>query len=349
MYILWEPYKDGYTVKDTKDGVIEYFSKPTLRRLFRKGIEIEGITCDEKNVIHFNAQHSASTLKKQASVNKAKLLLSGKIEISDARGKVIFNLNGSEGTYKIPYIGNYTYEIRVQGSDVDTQALYFDDVIKDLCISVHNMANVLVKLPKSTTRVLLNVPDSVKQFTLDCNQVSVTPSGEISEYCSTIITNYNVSSIYSEDTSFFAYANMSFEVPKGITNFVLDYLQFVPTVVRIPRHVKKFSSNSTYCRMLNMSRSRYTKAKDYLTRADFAYKYLTDNTMTTFHPYAEDYLEHEKHLIVYKKAPYMLVIEDPVVTRVDAYICGMVVVIPKGTRSYIGENIDCKYNIILEV
>ena len=36
MYILWEPYKDGYTVKDTKDGVIEYFTKPVLRKLFRR-------------------------------------------------------------------------------------------------------------------------------------------------------------------------------------------------------------------------------------------------------------------------------------------------------------------------
>ena len=287
MYILWEPYKDGYTVKDTKDGVIEYFTKPVLRKLFRKGIEIEGISCDEKNIIHFHAQHSMSELKKQASATKAKLVLAGKIELDEKYGKVFFTLNGTECVFKVPYIGNYVYEIVVKGSGIDSQQsliVQFDDLIKKIVFKALDIENVSVKLSKATTLVKFVAGKAVKNFTIDFNHADVTPSGSIANSCKVIIRNYNVSSLYSADSSFFGTRTITpLAVPESITNFTLDYFLFIPPVLRIPKHVKVFTTQMSYCRLMKRGGKGYTKASDYLKRAEFIYKELYNSTASLFH------------------------------------------------------------------
>lgn len=355
MYILWEPYKDGYTVKDTKDGVIEYFPKPVLRKLFRKGIEIKGITCDEKNVIHFHAQHSMSELKKQASATKAKLVLAGKIELDEEYGKVFFTLNGTEGVFKVPYIGNYVYEIHIKGSGIDAQqslVVQFDDLIKKTNFKARDIESVSVKLSKATTLVKLVAYMAVKNFTIDFNHADAIPSGSIADKCKVIIRNYNVSSIYSEDNPYFgASVSTPMTVPEGITNFTLDYLLFTPPILRIPKHVKVFTTQKPYCRLMRGGSKGYTKASDYMKRAEFIYKELYNNTanLDDFNYLISTNLYDKERLYEVRRSPYILILEDPRSTRIDTELRGMVIVIPKGTRSYIGENASPKYNIILEV
>jgi len=355
MYILWEPYKDGYTVKDTKDGVIEYFTKPVLRKLFRRGIEIKGITCDEKNVIHFHAQHSMSELKKQASATKAKLVLAGKVEIDEEYGKVFFTLNGTEGVFKVPYMGNYAYEIYVKGSGIDAQqslTVQFDDLIKKIIFTSKDITNVSVKLSKATTLVKFIAGRTVKDFTIDFNHAEVTPSGSISNHCNVTIKNYSISSIYSENSSFYGTrVSTPLTVPQGITNFTLDYFLFTPPILRIPRHVKVFTTQMSYCKLMRGGGKGYTKASDYMKRAEFIYKELYNNTanLDEFNYLISTNLYDKERLYEIRRSPYILILEDPKSTRIDTELRGMVIVIPKGTRSYIGENASPKYNIILEV
>lgn len=356
MYILWEPYKDGYTVKDTKDGVIEYFTKPVLRKLFRKGIEIKGITCDEKNVIHFHAQHSMSELKKLASATKAKLALAGKIELNEEYGKVLFTLNGTEGVFKVPYMGNYVYGVRVKGSGIDAQQsliVEFDDLIKRINFKSSHITNVSVKLSKATTLVKFVAGKTVENFTIDFNHAEVTPSGIIDNSCKVIIRNYNVSSLYSADECSFFGTRITtpLTVPESITNFILDYFLFIPPVLRIPKHVKVFTTQMSYCKLTRFGGKGYTKASDYLKRAEFIYKELYNSAaaLDDFYFLISNNLYDKEKLYEVRKSPYILILEDPRVTRIDTELRGMVIVIPKGTRSYIGENASPKYNIILEV
>lgn len=354
MYILWEPYKDGYTVKDTKDGVIEYFTKPVLRKLFRKGIEIKGISCDEKNVIHFHAQHSMSELKKQASATKAKLVLAGKIELDEKYEKVFFTLNGTEGVFKVPYIGNYVYEIEVKGSGIDAQqflVVQFDDLIKKIIFKSGDITGVSVKLSKATTSVRF-VAGTVENFTIDFNHAEVTPSSKIANSCKIIIRNYNVSSLYSADSSFFGTRTITpLSVPESITNFTLDCFLFIPPVLRIPKHVKVFTTQMPCCRLMRIGGKGYTKASDYLKRAEFIYKelYNSEASLDDFYFLINNNLYDKDKLCEIRNSPYILILEDPRVTRLDTELRGMIIVIPKGTRSYIGENASPKYNIILEV
>lgn len=354
MYILWEPYKDGYTVKDTKDGVIEYFTKPVLRKLFRKGIEIKGISCDKKNVIHFHAQHSMSELKKQSSAIKAKLLLSGKVKIDEGTKKIYFNLDGTEGIFKVPYAGDYTYVIRLygEGSDVSQQyGLYFDDLVKRVSIGVTNMPEVILRLPKSATYVGFGQVDNVGNLAIDFNHVNVAPCGCIDRDYGVTILNYTISSIYAQGNSLSACADAWLEVPKGITNLRLEYLLFMPTVLVVPKHVKTFKSDNTRCRIATRVRNKYARASDYLKRANYAYTelYNKPENIRNFQSKARNYLFNEEQIDVFREAPYIIIIEDPKVTRVDADLRGVVLVTPKGTRSYLGGNIRPNYNIILEV
>lgn len=354
MYILWEPYKDGYTVKDTKDGVIEYFTKPVLRKLFRKGIEIKGITCDEKNIIHFHAQHSMSELKKQASATKAKLVLAGKIELDEEYGKVFFTLSGTEGIFKVPYLGNYVYEIAIKGSSIDAQQsliVQFDDLIKKIIFKARDICSVSVKLSEATTLVKLIAGTTVENFTIDFNHAEVTPSGSIANSCKVIIRNYNVSSLYSADNTFSGTRiTTPLTVPEGITNFTLDYFLFTPPILRIPRHVKVFTTQMSYCRIMRWGGKGYTKASDYMKRAEFIYKlYNSSASLDEYTSLISTNLYDKERLYEVRKSPYIIMLEDPKVTRIDTELRGMIIVIPKGTRSYIGENASPKYNIILEV
>lgn len=120
MFILWRRTRNGYTVVDTSDFSEEEYDRPTLRKIIRStGVKVQGITIDDKNVIHFKAQSKAYN---NTSINAARTrgALSGAYQ-PNIREYVVPPCPKME-RYNIPFLGaDVTYVITdatLQNADI---------------------------------------------------------------------------------------------------------------------------------------------------------------------------------------------------------------------------------------
>lgn len=139
MFILWRRTRNGYTVVDTSDFSEEEYDRPTLRKIVRSsGVKVQGITIDDKNVIHFKAQSKAYN-------NTA-------IDAARARGALSGAYQQNRKEYVVPPCPRVErYDIPFLGADVTY-------VITDATLQNAD----IVSLPMGARKIKLSIENPVQ-------------------------------------------------------------------------------------------------------------------------------------------------------------------------------------------
>ena len=139
MFILWRRTRNGYTVVDTSDFSEEEYDRPTLRKIVRSsGVKVQGITIDDKNVIHFKAQSKAYN---NTSIDAAR-----------AKGALVGAYQQNRKEYVVPPCPRVErYDIPFLGADVTY-------VITDATLQNAD----IVALPMGTRKVILSIENPVQ-------------------------------------------------------------------------------------------------------------------------------------------------------------------------------------------
>lgn len=139
MFILWRRTRNGYTVVDTSDFTEEEYDRPTLRKIVRStGVKVQGITIDDKNVIHFKSQCKAYN-------NMA-------IDAAKARGALSGAYKQNRKEYVVPACPVMErYDIPFLGADVTY-------IITDATLQYAD----IVSLPMGAKKIVLSIENPVQ-------------------------------------------------------------------------------------------------------------------------------------------------------------------------------------------
>lgn len=330
MFILWRRTRNGYTVVDTSDFSEEEYDRPTLRKIVRSsGVKVQGITIDDKNVIHFKAQSKAYN---NTSIDAAR-----------ARGALSGAYNQNYREYTVPPCSRVErYDIPFLGADVTY-------VITDATLQNAD----IVALPMGARKVRLSIKNLVQ-----LRGFILPPTTEKLEEDTTIITRVSyyydfpwyfnhcylncippVSDLrYLHDFENCENASLRGSWTKGLmrlrgsyritdTDCHLDYLAIVPDILIISNAVRVVSS---YHLGLCFKGIEYGRDRT-------KYKQASLNAAEWVFNHQSTYIEELSKKMASHIVPRIIQFED--VRQIEELnlgpsAAGMVFVIPRGNKRY---------------
>lgn len=324
MFILWRRTNVGYTVVDTSDYVEEEYDRPTLRKIVRSGVQVQGITIDEKNVIHFVAQ---SKEKNNASISAAQIR--GKLTgaYSEDRHKYVVPPCAKTERYDIPFVGADATYVLTDATFQNADIISLPMGVKRIMLSAENPVHIRGIIIPPTARVLTSYNRmGMTQYDfhwylnhcyLDC----IPPVSDLRylhdfENCANRRISWYVSSLRIRG---------SFWITDPVCR--LDDLAIVPDIANISRSVEQVASYHSELRIEGITfgkdRAKYKRAS--LDTAEWVFNHQST------------YIEELESKGVSERVPRLVQFEDVrQIEKLDLGVdtAGMVFAVPRGQKEY---------------